>query len=205
MQLDKNFWDQRYESGQTGWDIGAASPPLTEYIDSLQNKSIRILIPGCGNAYEAEYLLQKDFRQVTLIDLSASIVNKLTQQLVPRYEGCIRLLHGDFFELEGEFDLILEQTFFCALAPELRADYVKKMWELLAPNGRLAGVLFNRTFEAEGPPFGGSKEEYQKLFEPYFTMHTFETAHNSIAPRAGQELFIELEKKEEPQSASAGS
>ncbi len=197
MQLDQNFWEQRYQKGQTGWDIGAASPPLTNYIDTLTDNNLRILIPGCGNAYEAEYLLQKDFRQVTLIDLSPTIINTLKQQLVPRYEGCIRLLHGDFFELEGQFDLILEQTFFCALTPDLRPSYAQKMFELLAPGGKLAGVLFNRHFESEGPPFGGNAEEYRRLFEPYFTFHTFETAYNSIAPRAGHELFIELEKKEE--------
>ena len=54
--LSEEFWSQRYQEGKTGWDLGAASPPLVEYFDQLENKDLSILIPGCGNAHEAEYL-----------------------------------------------------------------------------------------------------------------------------------------------------
>lgn len=64
MQLDADFWNERYSSQQTGWDIGSPSTPLKEYIDQLTDKDIRILIPGCGNAYEAEYLHQQGFSNV---------------------------------------------------------------------------------------------------------------------------------------------
>jgi hypothetical protein len=46
-------------SNETGWDLGQVSPPLKAYIDQLTDKNLRILIPGCGNSYEAEYLLEK--------------------------------------------------------------------------------------------------------------------------------------------------
>jgi hypothetical protein len=26
-------WEKRWQAGQTGWDLGAASPPLIEYAD----------------------------------------------------------------------------------------------------------------------------------------------------------------------------
>ena len=58
-------------SQTAGWDIGYPSTPLKEYIDQLKDKSITILIPGCGNAYEAAYLFERGFKQVTLVDLSA--------------------------------------------------------------------------------------------------------------------------------------
>ena len=45
------------------------------------------------------------------------------------------------------------------------------------------------------PPFGGSKEEYRRYFEPYFEFRHFETATNSLRPRQGRELFICLKKK----------
>ncbi len=56
MTLDKTYWKYRYQQKQTGWDIGFASTPLVTYFDHLNDKDIKILIPGCGNAYEAEYL-----------------------------------------------------------------------------------------------------------------------------------------------------
>jgi thiopurine S-methyltransferase len=53
------------------------------------------------------------------------------------------LVLGDFFEQAATFDLIVEQTFFCALNPSLRKAYAKKMHESLNANGKLVGLLFN--------------------------------------------------------------
>ncbi|EIM73093.1 Thiopurine S-methyltransferase (TPMT) [Nitritalea halalkaliphila LW7] len=69
-----------------------------------------------------------------------------------------------------------------------------KMKELLAPGGQLVGVLFNRYFEKEGPPFGGEAEEYEKLFSPHFGRFVQESCYNSIGPRAGSELFFRAYK-----------
>jgi hypothetical protein len=44
-----NYWEERYLKNEIGWDIGAVSTPLKEYIDQLTNKACRILIPGAGN------------------------------------------------------------------------------------------------------------------------------------------------------------
>ena len=93
------------------------------------------------------------------------------------------------------FDLILEQTFFCALDPNLRKSYVSKMEKMLNPNGKVSGLLFNFPLTEVGPPFGGSIEEYQKLFSGKFKIKTLEKAHNSIKPRADKELFFIFEKK----------
>ena len=62
MSLDSNAWNQRYISNNTGWDIGYVSTPIKEYIDQITNKNIKILIPGCGNAHEAEYLFKNGFK-----------------------------------------------------------------------------------------------------------------------------------------------
>lgn len=193
-KLDAGFWDNRYLSAQTGWDIGFPSTPLKEYIDQLSNKELQILIPGCGNAYEAEYLLQKGFRHLTVIDISPVLTDNLKEKYSRWVDKELTVVSGDFFHFEGSFDLILEQTFFCALDPSLRPSYVKKMHALLKEGGKLVGLLFNRDFEG-GPPFGGSKKEYLELFSPYFKIHTLEQSYNSIQPRDGTELFLILEKK----------
>lgn len=190
--IDQNYWNTQYQNDKTGWDLGEVSPPFKSYIDKLEDKNINILIPGCGNAYEAEYLLQQGFINITLIDIAPSLVEKL--QLKFGAQDAIKIICGDFFEHKSRYDLILEQTFFCALPPALRLQYVAKMYELLEMNGILAGLLFNRTFE-EGPPFGGSVEEYESLFSPMFEFISLETCQNSIAPRAQRELWIEFRKK----------
>ena len=191
--LDGNYWSNRYNAGTSVWDLGEVSPPLKNYIDQLTDKNIRILIPGCGNTHEADYLLKKDFTEITVIDIAPSLVLQLKEKY--KDNPYIKIILGDFFKHEGEYDLILEQTFFCALDPALRKDYVTKMNELLAPNGKLVGVLFNREFEEQGPPFGGTKNEYEPMFAKYFVFNTFNSCYNSFSKRKNSELFINLEKK----------
>ena len=105
-----------------------------------------------------------------------------------------QLLSEDFFKLVGQFDLILEQTFFCALPPSARPNYVEKMHELLSKDGQLAGVLFDFPLSEKGPPFGGSKEEYERLFSEKFEIKKLDRCYNSIKPREGSELFIRVLK-----------
>jgi len=191
--LGQSYWDKQYESNSTGWDLGEVSPPIKTYIDQLTNKNLSILIPGCGNTYEADYLLQQNFTNVTVIDIAPTLVEKLKTKYAANSN--INIILGDFFAHEGQYDLIIEQTFFCALNPFLRESYVKKTSDLLAPKGKLMGVLFDRTFEKEGPPFGGNQEEYKKMFESNFYFIHFMPCYNSYHKRANTELFVLLKKK----------
>ena len=192
---DEAYWDSRYLHHRTRWDMGAVSPPLKAYIDQLTNTHLQVLIPGCGNAYEAVYLLEKGFSNVTLVDISGMLTNQLRQRL-SGYGDRLHIIHDDFFRLNTSFDLILEQTFFCSLDRSLRQDYAHKMHQLLHSSGKLAGVLFNRYFEEKEPPFGGNEEEYRQLFAPLFTIKTMSPCYNSIPPRSGTELFFILQKKQ---------
>lgn len=188
--LDKNYWDERYLNHQTGWDIGYVSPPLKQFFDTLTDKHLRILIPGGGNSYEAAYLLEQGFDNVTVVDISEVVC----QRLVDDYQNKgLQVVCGDFFEHSGVYDLIVEQTFFCAISPSLRTNYVQKMVKLLSEDGLLAGLLFNRAFEG-GPPFGGSVAEYQALFDKAGFKVTFDLAPASIPPRAGSEVFFTAKK-----------
>lgn len=193
-QLDCKYWDNRYINRETGWDIGHVSTPIKEYIDQLTDKDMAILIPGCGNAYEAMYLVQQGFTNITLVDISPEVVNRLAEKLHAFNGRQLKLVCADFFEMEGKFDLILEQTFFCALDPVLRVAYASKMADLLNPSRKLVGVLFNRDFDG-GPPFGGKKEDYETLFSKHFHIITMDNCYNSIEPRKGNEVFINLQKR----------
>ena len=191
--LDGNYWSNRYNDGTSFWDLGEVSPPLKNYIDQFSDKNKRILIPGCGNTYEADYLLTQEFTNIAVIDIAPTLVMKLKEKY--KDNPHIKIIFGDFFKHEGQYDLILEQTFFCAIDPSLRKNYAAKMPQLLAPNGKLVGVLFNRRFEEQGPPFGGSKNEYELMFAKGFIFKTFEPCYNSFSKRKDAELFINLVKK----------
>ena len=187
-ELNARYWEDRYTTGDTPWDIGAASTPITTYLDGLRERDLRILIPGAGRGYEAEYAHRAGFRNVFAMDLTDEALKDLSQRYptFPREQ----LLIGDVFEHEGTYDLILEQTLLCALEPADRERYVRAMHRLLMPGGKLVGVLFDQVPNPQGPPFAASKEEYERLFTSLFPGATFERCHNSITPRAGRELWM---------------
>ncbi len=192
-KLDKNYWDERYAKNKTGWNVGYISIPLRAYIDQLKDKSLKILIPGAGNSFEAEYLWKLGFKNVFIVDIASQPLENFKHR-VPDFP-VDQLLHIDFFELNDNFDIILEQTFFCALNPILRAKYVEHMRRLLKSNGKLVGLLFNFDLTESGPPFGGSISEYKSLFGDKFKIRLLENSINSIKERQGKELFFIFEKK----------
>ncbi len=186
------YWSQRWRENNTPWDMGTVSPPLSGFLQGLYNKKQHILIPGAGNAYEFDWLYTNGFENAFVLDIAREPLQNIARRLNGR--GTANLLHADFFTHEGRYDLIVEQTFFCALPPGMRPEYAEKMYELLKPGGMLFGVFFDFPLTEQGPPFGGSKSEYLGYFEPYFRIHKLERCYNSIKPRAGKELFFTFVK-----------
>jgi thiopurine S-methyltransferase len=194
MQLDQEYWNNRYLEDNSPWDTGSATSPLQRYIDSLTDKNVRILVPGAGFGHEAIYLFQQGFYNTYICDWSEVALQEI-QRRHPDFPS-ERLICGDFFSIKERFDLILEQTFFCAIDMGLRFAYAKKMYELLNKDGLLVGLLWAEEFDKEGPPFGGTKAEYLETFSPYFHILEMDISPYSIKPRAGKELFFRFLKKE---------
>lgn len=185
------YWSKHYQEQNTPWDIGYASPAIVDYFTNRTiSKDSKILIPGAGNAHEAVWLWNNGYKHVWVADIAREPLENLKQKL-PNFPQD-QLLHQNFFDLKLQFDIIVEQTFFCALPPQMRAEYVGKMNELLADKGILVGVMFNFPLTEQGPPFGGSQEEYEGLFLNQFNIGIMEPCRNSIGPRMGNEFFVEL-------------
>ena len=187
----QEYWSNRYKEERTGWDIGYPSTPLKEYIDQLVDKNMSILIPGAGNAHEAVYLYEQGFKNIYIMDISIIPLESFHEKH-PDFPK-ENLLHQDFFEHNGQYDLILEQTFFCSFPPteENRVGYAQKMNTLLTPTGKLVGLWFDipLTGDMEKRPFGGTKSIYLAYFSPYFKNMRMEKAYNSIPAREQNELF----------------
>ncbi len=193
MNFSEQYWNERYNSKQTGWDIGSVSTPLKEYFDQLNDKNIRILVPGAGMAWEVEYLFRSGFSNTFILDFSEKAIAEFKNRC-PWFPDD-QIINQDFFKHNDTYDLIVEQTFFSSLDPVNRPNYVKHVFDLLKEGGKIMGLLFNYEFDFIGPPFGGTKEEYKQLFSPFFEFEIFEIAVNSIEPRKGRELFLLLQKR----------
>ncbi|MFK7787435.1 MAG: methyltransferase domain-containing protein [Crocinitomicaceae bacterium] len=187
----EQYWTNRYENESTGWDLGSISEPLRQYFDQLEDKGLKILIPGAGNAYEAEYLFRSGFYNTHIVDISSIPLGNFKQRMTEFPSQ--QIIHGDFFELKDQYDLIIEQTFFCSFPPvdNFRKRYAEKMSDLLRPGGKLVGLWFDIPLKDDlsKRPFGGSKEEYESILGEYFTIHTLNKCYNSISGRDGDELF----------------
>lgn len=187
--LNASHWANRYQQENTPWDVGTITRPLKEYIDQLDQKDLKILVPGAGNGHEAEYLFHQGFTNTFVCDWAIEPLQNLKARVPEIPDG--QLIQANFFDLNDSFDLILEQTFLSALLPKQWPDYAKQMAKLLSPEGKLAGVLF-KSLPFDGPPFGASKSTFEQLFEAEFSSVLIEPCHNSIAPRMGNEWFVQL-------------
>lgn len=190
--FDEAYWSERYASDKTGWDMGTPSRPLMEFVERHVPLNAQILIPGAGNGHEAIALFERGWKHVHVCDLSPLPLEHIrnTSPDFPREQ----LIRGDFFELSGSFDCILEQTFFCAIEPSLRDAYVVQMAALLKPGGQLSGVLFDFPLTEKGPPFGGSEAEYRKRLSAGLEVVLFEPCQNSMPGREGKEFFFTCQK-----------
>lgn len=185
---DAQYWENRYKQGQDGWDIAGPAPALIDFVLEHINPQQSILIPGAGRAYEAEKLFQLGYTNLWVMDFAPQALRDFSLRF-PHFPSH-QLLESDFFKHTVQYDCILEQTFFCAINPDWRPEYVQKIHQLLKPKGHFAGLLFNRNFD-QSPPFGGNLNEYQALFsQANWKKMSLEPCQKSIAPRLGTELFI---------------
>jgi SAM-dependent methyltransferase len=106
----------------------------------------------------------------------------------------------------SDFDLILDYTFFCALPPAQRADWGKRVSELLLPEtGRLLTIVFPILPEADrnkGPPYPVTIQDYQLALEPH-GIKLIETpcaSPHSVPSRQGKELVCWWKKTNPPPS-----
>ncbi len=185
-------WNDRYQKDDIPWDMGAPNPVFLAHSERMLRESgVKWFIPGAGTGHEIPFL-EKNAKNVTALDLS-EIARDTFQKLYPTSRCDYR--KGDFFNDKlGVFDAIVENCFFIALNPKLRAQVVKRMVELLSPKGFWGGSFFTR-IAAGGPPFGLSEWELRAHIEPYFEILEWQRSPHSHPRRQWMELWVLLRKR----------
>lgn len=186
------FWDVRYRDGVMPWDSAGYLPEDFRRFAAQQAPGARVLLPGCGSAYELLHLLQLGMRAEG-IDFSMAAIEAARRQL-GEVGSALRL--ADFFaepETHG-YDWVYERAFLCALPPELRPAYVCKMAGLLAPEGRLAGYFFV-VDKPKGPPYGMTRDALLALLGDRFELREERSVGDSLPVFAGHEFWMEWAAK----------
>jgi len=179
------FWDLRFREGFTPWDAGGVPAAVRTFL-GRETRRLRVLIPGCGSAYEARAFAAAG-HDVVAIDFSAAAVEAARRVLGPLAHVLVR---GDFFEFDrgAPFDLVYERAFLCALPRPHWPRWASRVAEVLGPGGRLAGFFFWDEVPG-GPPFGLRAGELETLLAPAFDRVEDAPVADSIPVFAGRERW----------------
>jgi SAM-dependent methyltransferase len=192
-----SFWESMYQSGRTGWNLGQPTPVFARLADSLELELGKMLVLCAGHGHDARMFASRGF-EVTAVDFASEAVQAMHALDEP--QAPLEILQLDLFELpafmDGQFDYVLEYTCFCAIDPQRRAEYVKRVTDLLKPGGFYIALAFPIREHPGGPPYSVSSDE---LVQP-FIHRGFELLHReipseSVPGRRGIEELIILRKK----------
>jgi SAM-dependent methyltransferase len=156
---DKQFWEERFASGNTPWDRGASSPQLGAWLASGQLQPCRILVPGCGSGYEVAELALAGF-EVTGLDY-ADVAIARTHRRISDAGVDATLVQADVLEWEPDrpFDAVYEQTCLCALYPDLWLEYAERLCRWIRSGGTLFALFVQLARPGasegfiQGPPY----------------------------------------------------
>ena len=196
MTMDVNSprkWDENYEQGTDGWDLGRPTPVFKRLIFSGQLAPGRMIVLGAGRGYDAREFARRGF-QVTAVDFSSQAVSEMHR--LAAAEAPVEILQHDIFTLPDtlnhSFDYALEYTCFCAIDPKRRPEYADLVARLLKPAGMYIDLAFPLDGRKGGPPFAVSALEILDLFQARgFKLISREKPADSIsARRHAEELFL---------------
>jgi 2-polyprenyl-3-methyl-5-hydroxy-6-metoxy-1,4-benzoquinol methylase len=193
-----DFWEDRYQRAETGWDLGGPTPVLCAALELglVGEPGARVLVPGAGRGHDPLHMAALGFH-VTAVDFADSAVHHMRAEATTRGVA-LDVRQQDIFELgalpAGTFDAVFEYTCFVALDPALRADYVRLLTHLVRPGGRLLFLAFPLGKTSPGPPHGLTLDELRTRFAEGWQWVLDTTAPASVEARRPMERVVLLKR-----------
>ena len=200
----KSGWEMLWNKQVTPWNLGKVAPPLSELLTELpQFKSTTFrhcLVPGCGEGYDTAWLGSRVGCDLSVgLDLSDLAIAKCREKQQPSQTVSFEV--ADFFEYQStrgisKFDLVFDYTFLCALHPDMRDKWSRKMASLVKKDGVLVALMFPLDEFDGGPPFALSVATYHELLDENFELvyGPVET-EKTVPQRKGRELVSAWRRK----------
>lgn len=185
---DPRFWQNLYETGEDGWDLGGPPPPLIRLLETHPPPLGRVAVLGCGRGHDARAFAARGYDAVGY-DFAKEAV------ATARRLGGAAFEQRDIFTLphDRRFDIVWEYTCFCAVAPARRPEYVEVVRGLLRPGGIFLGLFYPLREGEDGPPFPVTRAEVRRLFSEGFRWISDEVPPDSIERRRGAEWLVRLQ------------
>ena len=197
-----DFWQERYDSGETPWDLGGPAPFFRHWLANCPLEYYKpgtMAVPGCGRGHDAALFAAAGF-ETTGFDYAPGAVAAAQALYGDTIQGnALKWVQADWFHLDslynGHFDYILEHTCFCAINPKRRVQYVSVAHRLLKPGGKLLGIFWDIE-DPEGPPFGVSIAALPSYFESAFEILSVEPIAPALRCREnGMEYFVIMQAR----------
>ncbi len=192
-----SFWDEKYLNNEANWDLRLPTPVWKELV--LQEnliKPCKLLVVGSGKGYDAIFAAKAGY-ETTALDFSPSAIS-ISKNLAKNENVEVAFLQNNIFELEEyykeNFDAIFDYVTFCAINPNRRQEYIKKISALLKLDGKFIILLFPVDGRNGGPPFNIDLKEFYKEVFKFFKLEFFSKNINSIKPRKGKEVLLIFRK-----------
>ena len=189
LMSESDHWETCYQKNDTPWDKGEPSPGLVDFLEEHpQLERGTVCVPGCGMGHDVHAWASKRFI-ATGVDIAPSAVERAREHASTQAHTC-SFHHRDFLEGSPEtpFDWVFEHTFYCAIQPDRRNDYLQAMLRWIKPGGSLLAVNYLIPDE-DGPPFGTTRDEVFQRFSPHFELKK-DWVPRSYPNRAGLERMF---------------
>ena len=179
--MEKQFWIERWQAGQTGFNQATPSPDLVANWPVLSVPSAsRILVPLAGKSVDMLWLARQGYR-VLGVEFAEQAVraffddNGLDPQISESaigthfVSGDIEIVCADIFdvgaELAGTCAAVYDRAALIALPPAMRRRYAAHLSSILPRDCR--ALLLTMEYDQErmqGPPFSVPRDEVEQLY-----------------------------------------
>ncbi len=179
--MEKQFWIERWQAGQTGFNQATPSADLVAYWSALAVPAgSRILVPLAGKSVDMLWLVQQGYR-VLGVEIAEQAVraffddNGLEPQtresaIGTHFEsGGIELVCADILDLNAELAetcaAVYDRAALIALPPPMRRRYAAHLSSILPHDSR--ALLLTMEYDQErmqGPPFSVPRDEVTQLY-----------------------------------------
>jgi cyclopropane fatty-acyl-phospholipid synthase-like methyltransferase len=170
-QKSHEYWQARYQAGDTPWEKGAPSPGLVDFLAAHPDLPRgTVCVPGCGTGHDVRAWAQAGFDTFGC-DIAPAAIQLAAEKT--RAAGLTaRFQLADFLRDEPpfQFDWLFEHTLFCAINPPERDDYVRGLLRWLKPEGHYLAVNYLILEDDNGPPFPVTRDEVLRRFSPHFEL-----------------------------------
>lgn len=168
----REFWQQRFESGQMPWDRGAVHPQLLCWLaEGLIRPGHAVLVPGCGRGHELVALAQAGVETLGLDYAPAAVEIAQATLAAQHLQGAsVELADVLLWQPEGPRDIAYEQTCLCALHPDQWQRYASQLHGWIKPGGQLLALFMQARRDSaaqgviEGPPYHCDINAMRALF-----------------------------------------